>query len=118
MNKDTKIRGIIALIFTFISIALSLIFFILFLMDGENIFESLLGAPLGGFLFGGIIVGFSHISAVHKKIKGVIPVLLLIPGAGWMIYLMLIIGIPYLGGWIFMLSDLFKYWKAKKGEQS
>lgn len=114
MNKETKLRGIIALVFTFFSIALTLVFFVLCLKDGESLLGTLVAAPMLGFIFGGMIVGFCHASVIHQKIKG----LLLIPIAGWAIYLVLIIGIPYLGGWIFMLADLFRYLKAKKEVQS
>ena len=114
MNKDIKLKGISALIFTIISAALTLIFFALSLKDGESFLGTLVAAPMLGFTFGGMIVGFCHASVIHQKIKG----LLLIPIAGWAIYLMLIIGIPYLGGWIFMLVDLFKFLKSRKEAQS
>ena len=114
MKNNTKFQGIFAMIFTVISVVLTIIFFVLCLKDGESFLGTLVAAPMLGFTFGGLIVGFCHASVIHQKIKG----LLLIPIAGWAIYLMLIIGIPYLGGWIFMLVDLFKYLKSRKGEQS
>lgn len=110
MNKETKIRGIIAVIFTAMSVLGTIAFFIFALIDGNSFLESLTASPLYGFVFGGMIPGFLHISAVNKKIKG----LLIIPVAGWMIYLLLVIGIPFMGGWVFMLKDLFLYLKSRK----
>ncbi len=112
--KKNKIPGIVALIFTVLSLALTVVFLVLSLKDGENFLKSLIGAPMLGFTIGGMIPGFCHASAIHQKIK----FLLLIPFAGWAIYLMLIIGIPYLGGWIFMLVDLFRFLKSRKEAQS
>ena len=112
--KKTKFLGIVAVIFTVLSLVLTVVFLVLCLKDGESFLESLIGAAMLGFTFGGMIPGFCHASAIHQKIKG----LLLIPIAGWAIYLMLIIGIPYLGGWIFMLVDLFKFLKSRKEAQS
>ena len=113
MNKETKIRGIAAVIFTAISIVLAIIIFIYSLIDGEPFFSSLAASAILGFVIGGMVIGFSHITAVHRKISTV----LYIPVAGWAIYLMLIIAIPYLGGAVFMLADLVKYLKAKKEMQ-
>ena len=112
--KKNKIPGIVAIIFTVLSLALTVVFLVLSLKDGENFLESLLGAAMLGFTFGGMIPGFCHVTAIHQKIK----FLLLIPFAGWAIYLMLIIGVPYLGGWIFMLVDLFRFLKDRKGGQA
>lgn len=97
MNRNNKIRCIIALISTFISVVPAIIFFALCLKEGGNIFETLLGASMLGFTFGGMIVGFCHISAVHQKIKK-----------------LLLIGIPYRGSRIFTLTDMSGYLKTGK----
>ena len=113
MNKETKLRGIAAMIFTVLSIALTIVFFVTFTKNGDSISDSLISSPMLGFTLGGMTIGFTHVSSIRRKIEG----LLSIPLVGWAIGLLLIIGIPYFGGWIFMLADLFKYLKARKEAQ-
>lgn len=69
MNKETKLRGIIALVFTFFSIALTLVFFVLCLKDGESLLGTSVAAPMLGFTFGSMIVGFCHAFILpHSKV--------------------------------------------------
>ena len=111
-NKEIRTRGIIAAVFTALSVAATIFLTIWILCSGEaeSFIEALVGSALLGFVFGGWIPGLTHTGAVFDKIK---KLLYLIP-VGWAIFLVLIIGIPYLGGWIFMLVDLTKFIKARK----
>lgn len=110
MNKETKIRGIAATIFTALAVITTLILFVYFLLKGESFSQSIGAAALLGFFCCGLGIGISHISAIHKKLSN----LLYIPFAGWGIYLVLILAIPYFGGAVFMLSDMIKYLRARK----
>ncbi|MBP3271982.1 MAG: hypothetical protein J6M17_07105 [Ruminococcus sp.] len=114
MDKKIKIRGIIAIIFSAASVIMTSEMFVNNIKNGSgSVINKLLGAALLGFILGGMIVGFTHIPEIHKKIKKT----LTIPFAGWMAYLVLIFAIPYFGGWIFMLNDLVKFLKARKAVQ-
>lgn len=117
MNKNTKIRGIVAIIFSVLSLVTTLELFINHMKSGlkpdQNVFSVLISSAIFGFVLVGFVVGLSHIPAIHKKIKKVLKV----PFIGWMAYLVLIIAVPYLGGWIFMLNDLVKFLKARKAVQ-
>ena len=66
-----------------------------------------------GFVVGGIFPGITHISAIFNRISR----LLAFPFVGWAIWLWLIIGIPFLGGWLFMLVDLIKFLMLRKEEK-
>lgn len=111
-NKKIRIRGYIASVFTVISVLISLIVVLSALRSGsaDNIFEALAGGLIFGFVVGGTIPGITHIKEIFFKIAG----LLGIPIVGWGVWLVLILGIPYLGGWTFMLADLFTFLKLRK----
>ena len=66
------------------------------------------------FALGGMIPGFTHIDVVFAKLK----FLLIIPVAGWMLFLIFILGVPMFGGWIFMLFDFVKFMKIKKQDKA
>lgn len=104
-------NGKTAAVFMVISAIITILLFIISLMDKNTpLIQSILLSPVFGIFIGGIIPGFLHIGNVFKKIKS----LLYIPAFGWMLFLCLIIGVPYCGGWIFMLYDFFSYRKEKK----
>lgn len=110
--SEIRTRGIIAAVFTLLSTAATIVLTILTLANGEanSFLDALIGSALLGFVFGGLIPGLTHIGGIFNKIK---KLLLIIP-VGWAIFLVLIIGIPYLGGWIFMLTDLVKFIKMRR----
>ena len=64
MKNNTKFQGIFAMIFTVISVVLTIIFFVLCLKDGESFLGTLVAAPMLGFTFGGMIPGFCHASVI------------------------------------------------------
>ncbi len=111
-DSELRTRGIIAAVFTAISAAATVALTIWALANGEakSFPDALLGSALLGFVFGGWIPGLTHIKSIFGKIKK----LLYIFPVGWAIFLVLFLGIPYLGGWVFMLTDLVKFIKMRK----
>ncbi len=111
-GREIRTHGVIAAIFTALSVIATIALTIDFLVNGdaESFGEAIISGAMLGFVFGGWIPGLTHIKSVFGKIKK----LLYIFPVGWAFFLVLIIGIPYLGGWIFMLTDLVKFIRSKK----
>ena len=112
-KKDIRIRGWIAVVFSVISAAIILVLFVMALLEHNTFIVSLGTGLMVGLVVGGIIPGFSHFSGILCKIE----ILLAIPIIGWAIWLYIIIGVPFLFGWIFMIVDLIKFLKLRKEEK-
>ena len=115
-QKEIRIRGYIASVFTVISLLITLIFFIMTVSSGksESLGEIIVAGLILGFVLGGTIPGITHIKEIFNKIKK----LLYIFPIGWAIFLVLILAVPYLGGWIFMFMDLVNFLKFRKEGKS
>ena len=115
-RKVIKLRGIVAMIFAVLTVLAAIVLTIVFLASGDakSVGDAIGGAAVFSFSFGGLIPGFSHIDTIFSKLK----FLLYIPVAGWVIFLILILGVPMFGGWIFMLVDFVKYMNLKKKEKT
>lgn len=111
-SKAIRIRGTIAEIFIVVSLVVTLVVAFSVMKAGEtnNFFEALIGGAFLGFIIGGWIPGITHIKTVYNKIKK----LLYIFPVGWAIFMILILSVPLLGGWLFMFYDLVKFIKLKK----
>lgn len=112
-RKDIIIRGWIAIVFSIITAAITLTFLIKSVGGDDPIHEVVAASLMFGFVVGGIIPGFTHICRIFDKI---VP-LLALPIIGWAIWLWLIIGVPFLGGWIFMIVDLVKFLLLRREEK-
>ena len=104
-RKDIIIRGWIAIVFSIITTAITLTFLIKSVGGNDPIHEVIAASLIFGFVIGGIVPGFTHVSAIFNKLK----ILLAFPVIGWAIMLELVIGVPFLCGWIFMIIDLVKF---------
>ena len=110
-KKEIRIRGYVAAVFTVITAAITIAVCIMGLKTGKSGFgECLEGGLIAGLVLGGCIPGFTHIKTVFNKIK----VLLYFPFVGWAAWLVLILLIPYGGGFVFMFKDLIKFLKLRK----
>ena len=111
-GKGKDISGIVSVIFLGISAVLTVVLFIASLKTGETFLKSFISAPILGLMLGGIIPGLCHIPAVNEKCSS----LLLIPFLGWMLWLFIVLGLPFYGGWVFMLIDFIRYRRNKREE--
>ena len=112
-KKEIKIRGWIAGVFTAVSIIITIALFFKFLGGDDPIHEVLAAAMLLGFVAGGLIPGISHLPSILNKSM----ILIAFPFIGWAIMICIIICIPTLCGWLFMLIDLVKFLLLKKEEK-
>ncbi len=118
-RKVTKVRGIVAIVFLVISAIIYIAVIVDHFVFGSHALaktanEAFLQGILVALIVGGFLPGFSHIDVIFAKLK----VLLYIPFAGWIAFLLLILLIPTFGGWIFMLVDLVKYLIMKKKDKT
>ena len=111
-NKEIQLRGWVSIVCMVISAIIALMFFIK-AVGNDSLPEVIVSSLIVGFVVGGIFPGITHISAIFNKISR----LLAFPFVGWAIWLWLIIGIPFLGGWLFMLVDLIKFLMLRKEEK-
>ena len=112
-KKEIKNRGWIAVVFTIISVVISIVLFFISLDEDEPIYEIIIAANMLGFIVGGLIPGITHLPHILSKLK----LLIVLPYAGLIILTGLIICIPLLGGWLFMLIDLVKFLMLRKEEK-
>lgn len=112
-RKEIKLRGWVAVVFAAISAVITLTFLIKSVGGDDPIHEVIAASLMFGFVIGGIVPGFTHVSAIFNKLK----ILLAFPVIGWAIMLELIIGVPFLGGWIFMIVDLVKFLLLRREEK-
>lgn len=111
-NKEIRLRGWVSIVCMVISAIIALMFFIK-AVGNDSLPEVIVSSLIVGFVVGGIFPGITHISAIFNKISR----LLAFPFVGWAIWLWLIIGIPFLGGWVFMLVDFVKFLMLRKEEK-
>lgn len=110
-KKEIRIRGYIAAVFTVIAAVITIAVCIMGLKTGKSSFGACLaGGLIAGLVLGGCIPGVTHIKTVFRKIKN----LLYFPFVGWAVWLVLILFIPYAGGFVFMFSDLIKFLRMRK----
>ncbi|MBQ8261264.1 MAG: hypothetical protein IJZ00_03160 [Lachnospiraceae bacterium] len=125
LNRDRKISVILSWILSFFGMAA--FFYVMHTSYGwfddgwieeyaPTAFEFVLAISiviwLSVFSLGGFIMGFIHTESTRKSFKKSFEILLYIPIIGWyfyfVIYMILLLMLPFLCGWIFLFIDTFK----------